>query len=177
MGGVVVTTRTAAAQKSGGGVGRRLSVYLRGAMIVAGRASQGLFCGRSTAASAGRIDRITLGKCRIARYEIDAAHPMRREYLRCAAVDSDTPRPVPIAIYATRHAGHFGKSASIAPGTIHPAMRLHRRINETDSKPSPLPCAEPLPQHRLTTGSHTCRDAEPNRSGCCWDQSRCGPSA
>src|SRR5713226_3911097 len=64
-----------------------------------------------------------------ARYDSDAAHTITSSIRRYAAVDTESPTPVPIATYAARHAGHFGKSARTVPETIHPAMSRRRRAS------------------------------------------------
>lgn len=61
-----------------------------------------------------------------ARYSSHTMHKIRSDARRCAAVERESPKPVPTATYATRHAGHFGTSARIAPGTIQPAMSRQR---------------------------------------------------
>ena len=53
---------------------------------------------------------------------------------KCAAVDSDTPRPPPTARYAAMHIGHFGTSASATLGSAHaaaPRARPLRRVSAT----------------------------------------------
>jgi hypothetical protein len=64
-----------------------------------------------------------------ARYDSDATHRITSSIRRYAAVDTESPIPVPSAMYAARHAGHFGTSARMTPGAIHPAMPRQRRAN------------------------------------------------
>src|SRR5713226_1848356 len=45
---------------------------------------------------------------------------------RCAAADMEMPRPVASASYATTQAGHLGSRASVALGTIQPAISRPR---------------------------------------------------
>jgi len=59
----------------------------------------------------------------------DEMHTTTNSIRTYVAVDIERPTPVPKARYAARHAGHFGSSARIALGTIHPAMSRHRRVN------------------------------------------------
>ena len=44
-----------------------------------------------------------------------------------AAVEIESPTPVPIATYAARHNGHLGNSTRTALGTIHRAIPERRR--------------------------------------------------
>jgi hypothetical protein len=57
----------------------------------------------------------------------DATHDITNSDRRCPAVDMEMPRPVASATYAATQAGHFGRSANVAPGTIHPAISPQRR--------------------------------------------------
>jgi hypothetical protein len=43
------------------------------------------------------------------------------------AVVNEIPKPVAAAMYAAKHAGHFGMSATVAPGSTQPAMDTKRR--------------------------------------------------
>src|SRR5262245_31813172 len=60
----------------------------------------------------------------VARYTSDATHRDASSVRKCVAFGAESPIPVPIAMYAARHAGHFGKSNKMAPGTIHPRISL-----------------------------------------------------
>src|SRR5262249_1153989 len=64
-----------------------------------------------------------------ARYDREVRPMINRAIRRYVALDIESPTPVPIAPKATKHAGHFGRSASMAPGIIHPAMLRERRTN------------------------------------------------
>jgi len=65
-----------------------------------------------------------------ARYESDAMHRITSSILRWDAAETESPTPVPSAIYAAMHIGHFGNSASTVPGTIHRAISRPRRAND-----------------------------------------------
>ena len=43
------------------------------------------------------------------------------------AVVNEIPKPVAAAMYAAKHAGHFGMSATVAPGSTQPATATKRR--------------------------------------------------
>src|SRR5215475_3113443 len=73
--------------------------------------------------------RIKLDAAPFARYVRDPTQSMISSIRKYVAVDNESPNPVPTATYAARHAGHFGKSARMALGTIHPAMSRQRRVN------------------------------------------------
>src|ERR1700730_14874306 len=77
-----------------------------------------------------RFTRATKRRTRLAtRYESDTTHRLISSTCRYAAVDTESPIPVPIAMYAATHTGHFGTSARMAPGAIHPAISRQRRAN------------------------------------------------
>ena len=52
----------------------------------------------------------------------DATHNTTRIARRYVAVGKEIPMPVARATYAATHAGHLGSSASVAVGTIQPAI-------------------------------------------------------
>jgi hypothetical protein len=54
-----------------------------------------------------------------ASHDNDATHKDISSMRKYAAVETESPTPVPIAMYAARHTGHFGKSARMTPGAIH----------------------------------------------------------
>ena len=56
------------------------------------------------------------------------ANNVRSIVRRYVAVDTDTPIPVPSAIYAAIHIGHLGMKAKPAIETIHPARSPRRRF-------------------------------------------------
>src|SRR5215510_13542919 len=60
----------------------------------------------------------------VARYTSDATHRDASSVRKCVAFGAESPIPVAIAMYAARHAGHFGKSNKMALGTIHPSISL-----------------------------------------------------
>src|SRR5689334_7189664 len=62
-----------------------------------------------------------------ARYDSDATHRSTKSVRRYAALDIETPTPVPTAMYAARHAGHFGSNASVIPGRPHRTTSSQRR--------------------------------------------------
>jgi hypothetical protein len=66
-------------------------------------------------------------ECFVTWYSNKATHRIRSDVPRCAAVESESPSPVPTATYAARHAGHFGMNAKIALGTIQLAKERQRR--------------------------------------------------
>jgi hypothetical protein len=66
-------------------------------------------------------------ECFASWYSNKATHTIRSDVLSCAAVESESPSPVPTATYAARHAGHFGMNAKIALGTIQLAKERQRR--------------------------------------------------
>jgi hypothetical protein len=57
----------------------------------------------------------------------DATHETTSVVLIYVAAGNEIPTPVATATYAATHAGHFGSSANVAPGTIHPAISPPRR--------------------------------------------------
>ena len=57
----------------------------------------------------------------------DATHNTTSSNRRLAAVGKEIPIPVARATYAATHTGHLGISASVAPGTIQPAIAPTRR--------------------------------------------------
>lgn len=59
---------------------------------------------------------------------------MMSNSLILAAVETERPTPVTIAMYAARHSGHFGKKARIAPGTTHLAVPERRRTKVGESQ-------------------------------------------
>ena len=75
---------------------------------------------------------------------------------KCAAVESDTPRPPPIARYAAMHIGHFGTRASATLGSAHaavPRARPARRLSAAGPRLAGLAGPEP------------CRHAHTGRGG------------
>jgi hypothetical protein len=56
--------------------------------------------------------------------ETHNATSIARKYV---AVGKEIPMPVARATYAATQAGHFGSSASVAPGRIQPAISPPRR--------------------------------------------------
>jgi hypothetical protein len=57
----------------------------------------------------------------------DAAHNPTSVARRYVAAGKEIPMPVARATYAATHTGHLGSSASVAPGTIQPAISPPRR--------------------------------------------------
>ena len=57
----------------------------------------------------------------------DARHNTTSVTLRYLAVGSEIPMPVARAKYAERQTGHLGSNASVALGTIQPAISPPRR--------------------------------------------------
>jgi hypothetical protein len=64
---------------------------------------------------------------RLAMNTSDATHKITSRIRRYAAVGREIPMPVARATYAATHAGHFGSNASIALGTIQPAISPPKR--------------------------------------------------
>ena len=84
-----------------------------------------------------------------AKYTNDAAHRITSNNLSDDAVETEIPTPVPMATYAARHAGHFGKTARIVPGTSHPAMPRERRTNVGLCGSSPVVPPTTISGHEL----------------------------
>src|SRR5262245_24620617 len=63
----------------------------------------------------------------IARYSSADTDTISSAIRRYEAAVNEMPIPLNIATYAATHAGHLGISASVAPGTIHPANSVLRR--------------------------------------------------
>ena len=55
------------------------------------------------------------------------------------AVVSEIPKPVAAAMYAAKHAGHFGMSTTVAPGNTQPATERKRRRKVADFDGAGLP--------------------------------------
>jgi len=69
----------------------------------------------------------------------DATHNTTNISRRCVAVGKEIPEPVASATYAATHAGHLGRSASVALGMIQPAIspqRLDRHAARRASSPA-----------------------------------------
>ena len=75
--------------------------------------------------------------CLATRNPSEITHAMINRTLRFAAAATESPSPVQSAMYAARHAGHFGISARIALGRIQPTRSTARRT--LDSQPLRLP--------------------------------------
>jgi hypothetical protein len=65
----------------------------------------------------------------VARYASDTRQTVTSPIRKWDAVEAESPTPVPSAIYAAMHTGHFGNSASTVPGIAHRASSKQRRTN------------------------------------------------
>src|SRR5216684_7474388 len=63
-----------------------------------------------------------------ARYDSDAAHTITSSIRRYAAVDTESPTPVPIATYAARHRDGAERASAPAPHDTRSARRLSRSL-------------------------------------------------
>ena len=61
----------------------------------------------------------------------DATHKTTSVARRYVALGNEMPMPVARATYAATHAGHFGSRASVALGTIQPAISPPRRNRDS----------------------------------------------
>jgi hypothetical protein len=64
----------------------------------------------------------------------DATHNATSIPRRQVAAGKEIPTPVARATYAATHAGHLGSKASVAVGTIQPAISLPRRNSEAGGR-------------------------------------------
>jgi hypothetical protein len=85
----------------------------------------------------------------------DATHNTTSIVRSHVAVGKEIPRPVASATYAATQAGHLGISASVALGTIQPAISLTRRHRDAGQRAlSPVAsCSGAIASH------HACASA------------------